>query len=262
MPGATVGLACGRPDHRRTAEAARLRHRPVRQEPSRRSRRISADRARVRRILRQSLSPQRRGRAGTAGLSQGSGIQEEVRTARRAPLPGRRQGRADDHGHRSADQEAHGNHRRGDHRGRSRLDGEAGQGGAAILPLVQFDRHAFPDPPRRQEPRQERAGRLQRSDGHPRRAGRRVAQEARRAGHRRQHHRHVFHRQRPRERHLAGWRQHAVPRPEGHQLGRRAGAFRRSCAGRARSSPVRSSTASARTSTCSRPCWPPPAIRT
>ena len=38
MPGATVGLARGRPDHRRTVEATRLCHRPVRQEPSRRSR--------------------------------------------------------------------------------------------------------------------------------------------------------------------------------------------------------------------------------
>ena len=33
----------GRPDHRRTAEAARLRHRPVRQEPPRRPGRIPAD---------------------------------------------------------------------------------------------------------------------------------------------------------------------------------------------------------------------------
>ena len=145
---------------------------------------------------------------------------------------------------------------------RSGLDGEAGQGGAAILPLVQFDRHAFQDPPRRQEPRQERAGRLQRSDGHPRRAGRRVAQEARRAWHRRQHHRHVFHRQRPRERHLAGRRQHAVPLAEETPTGKAAGAFRRSCAGPARSRPVRSSMASSLTSTCSRPCSPPPAIRT
>ena len=37
MPGATVGLQAGRPDHRRTAQAARLCHRPVRQKPSRRS---------------------------------------------------------------------------------------------------------------------------------------------------------------------------------------------------------------------------------
>ena len=73
MPGATVGLAEGRPDHRRAAQAARLRHRPVRQEPPRRPRRIPADRARLRRILRQSLSPECRGRAGTSRLSEGSG---------------------------------------------------------------------------------------------------------------------------------------------------------------------------------------------
>ena len=33
-------------------------------------------------------------------------------------------------------------------------DGKAGQGRSAILPLVQFDRDALPDPSRRQEPRQ------------------------------------------------------------------------------------------------------------
>ena len=48
----------------------------------------------------------------------------------------------------------------------------------AVLPLVQFDRHALQDPSRRQEPRQERAGRLQRPDGHPRRADRRIARQA------------------------------------------------------------------------------------
>ena len=132
--------AARRSDHRRTAEAARLRDRSVRQEPSRRSRRISADHARVRRIFRQSLSPQRRGRAGTAGLSQGSGIQEEVWTARRAPLLGRRQGRPEGDGHRPVDQEAHGNHRRGDHCARlwTWMEQQA-KAGTAVLPLVQFD---------------------------------------------------------------------------------------------------------------------------
>ena len=33
LPGATLGLAEGRPDDRRAAQAARLRDRPVRQEP-------------------------------------------------------------------------------------------------------------------------------------------------------------------------------------------------------------------------------------
>ena len=40
------------------------------------------------------------------------GVPEEVRPARRAQVQGRRQGRPDDREHRSADQEAHGNHRR------------------------------------------------------------------------------------------------------------------------------------------------------
>ena len=40
------------------------------------------------------------------------GIQEAVRAPRRAPLLGRRQGRAEDRGHRAADEEAHGDHRR------------------------------------------------------------------------------------------------------------------------------------------------------
>ncbi len=61
-----------RSDHRRVAEAAGLRHRPVRQEPPGRSRRVPADRARLRRVLRQPVSPERRGRAGAARLSQGS----------------------------------------------------------------------------------------------------------------------------------------------------------------------------------------------
>ena len=62
---------------------------------------------------------------------------------------GGRQGRPENYRHRSVDQEAHGNRRRGDHGARSGLDGETGQGGAAILPLVQFDSDAFPHPPRR-----------------------------------------------------------------------------------------------------------------
>ena len=116
------------PDDRRAAEAARLRHGPVRQEPPRRSRRVPADRPRLRRVLRQPLPPQRRGGAGAARLSQGSGVQEEVRAARRAQVHGGRQGRAEDRRHRPADQEAHGDDRRGDHGRGDRVDGEAGQG--------------------------------------------------------------------------------------------------------------------------------------
>jgi hypothetical protein len=70
MPGAGRP-AEGRPDHRRTAEAARLRHRPVRQEPPGRQGRVPADGARLRRVLRQPLPPQRRGRAGKPRLPEG-----------------------------------------------------------------------------------------------------------------------------------------------------------------------------------------------
>ena len=45
MPGATVGLAKAGPDDRRAAEAARVCHRSVREEPSWRSKRVPADRA-------------------------------------------------------------------------------------------------------------------------------------------------------------------------------------------------------------------------
>ena len=66
-PGA--GRAAGRgSDHRRAAQAARLRDRPVRQEPPRRPQRVPADRARLRRVLRQPLPPERRGGARAPGL--------------------------------------------------------------------------------------------------------------------------------------------------------------------------------------------------
>ncbi len=70
---------------RRPAQESRLRHRSVRQEPRRRSQSVAADRQRLRRVLRQPLPPQRRGRAGAAGLSEGPGLSRQVRPARRAP---------------------------------------------------------------------------------------------------------------------------------------------------------------------------------
>ena len=45
-----------------------------------------------RRVLRQSLSPQRRRRAGTARLPEGSSLSRQVRPARRASLQGHRRG--------------------------------------------------------------------------------------------------------------------------------------------------------------------------
>ena len=55
----------------------------------------------------------------------------------------------------------------GDHRGRYRLDGEAGRRRQAFLPLVQRDRHALPNPRCRKEHRQERPGPVQRPHGRP-----------------------------------------------------------------------------------------------
>ena len=72
-----AGRAAGRgPDDCRAAEAARLRHGAVRQEPSRRPQRIPAHRARLRRVLRQSLSPERRGGTRAARLSARSDFPE------------------------------------------------------------------------------------------------------------------------------------------------------------------------------------------
>ena len=61
LPGAPEGLSGRGPDHRRSAEAARLHDRSIRQESPRRPQRIPADRPRFRRVLRQPLPPQCRG---------------------------------------------------------------------------------------------------------------------------------------------------------------------------------------------------------
>ena len=88
LPGAKEGLSEKGPDARRAAQAAGLRDRPVRQEPSRRPQRVPADRARLRRVLRQPLPPQCRGGAGAPRLSQEPGVQRQVRPARRAAVHG------------------------------------------------------------------------------------------------------------------------------------------------------------------------------
>ena len=84
--------------HRGAAQETGLRHRPVRQEPSRRPQPHAADQSRLRRVLRQPLPPQCRGRAGDGRLSAGKGLPElpqELRSARRDPFLGDRQGRPD-----------------------------------------------------------------------------------------------------------------------------------------------------------------------
>ena len=78
--------------HRRVPQEPGLRDRPVRQEPSRRSQPHAADQSRLRRVLRQPLSPQRRGRAGDVRLSRREGFPElprrsSVRAA--SSIPGR-----------------------------------------------------------------------------------------------------------------------------------------------------------------------------
>ena len=89
------GHAGGGSHHRHGAQGPGLRHRPVRQEPPRRPRRAPADQARLRRVLRQPLPPQRRGRARERGLPRRHGagrrpdLPREVRPPRRDPLLGR-----------------------------------------------------------------------------------------------------------------------------------------------------------------------------
>src|SRR5262245_40852602 len=73
-PAAPVGFVGGRPHDRRAAQAARLRDGSVREEPPRRPEQVSADRAWLRRVLRESLPPERRGGPGGSGLSIRKGV--------------------------------------------------------------------------------------------------------------------------------------------------------------------------------------------
>ncbi len=125
MPGATLGLKAEDPDDRAGPQEPRVRDRPVRQEPPGRSQRAPAHGAWLRRVLRQSLSPERRGRARVRRLPERPELPKEVRTARRHEVQGDRQGRfdrrsgvrksrqADHREHRSAHQEADGDGGRG-----------------------------------------------------------------------------------------------------------------------------------------------------
>ena len=77
-------------DHRGAAEGAGLCHRAIRQEPPRRPEPHAADEPRLRRVLRQPVPPERRGRARDGQLPQGAEVQGELRTARRASIAGPR----------------------------------------------------------------------------------------------------------------------------------------------------------------------------
>ena len=133
VPGVDIGWAAEDPDDRRAAQAAGLRHRPVRQEPPRRPEQVPADRARIRRVLRQPLPPQRRGGARAARLPAQGSVPAAVRagSARAASSNCKATdevssepddpkygpvGKQTHRGHRAADQEADGDHRRRDRR--------------------------------------------------------------------------------------------------------------------------------------------------
>ena len=128
-------LAEDRRHHGHGAEEPGLRHRPVRQEPPGRPRRAPADDARLRRVPRQPLSPQRRGGAGEPRLSEGHEARQRQDLPRDSSVPrgvhqvqGRRQGRPDHREHRPAHQEAHGDDRRRDPGRRQGLHHAPGQG--------------------------------------------------------------------------------------------------------------------------------------
>ena len=148
LPGADQGLRAQGPDDRRAAQAAGLCHRPVRQEPPGRQERVPAHRPRLRRVLRQPVPPERRGRAGEPRLPEEPRIQEALRAARRHALLGHRQGRPDrgpgvwprreaaHREHRPAHHEADGDRQRRVHRRRARLHRQGAQGRQAVLRLV------------------------------------------------------------------------------------------------------------------------------
>ena len=137
-------------DHRRAAQAARLRHRPVRQEPPRRSDEFLP-------TITASTSSSATSITSTPRKSRSCPTTRRIRRSRRSSaraafsIASRRQGQPEDHRHRPAHHQADGDDRRGDHRSRDRLDGEASHDRSAVLPLVQLDRDALPHAPRRED---------------------------------------------------------------------------------------------------------------
>ena len=162
VPGVDIGWAAEDPDDRRAAQAARLRHRAVRQEPLRRPEQVPADRARLRRVLRQPVSPQRRGGARAVRLPAQGSVPAALRTgvaARRAEVQGHRRGvdrarrrevragrQADHRGHRPADRQADGDHRRRHRRRHRRVHQAPARRRQPVLRLVQLHPHARSTP--------------------------------------------------------------------------------------------------------------------
>ena len=121
---------------------------------------------------------------------------------------------------------------------RARFHGSQDQGRRALVLLFQPDAHARLHAPEAVLRGQDRTRPLSGRHGRARRLRRPAAQEARRSRRRRQHHRRLHHRQRRRSAVMAGRRRDAVPRREGHQLGRRlARSLRHALARRHRARP-------------------------
>ena len=88
LPGAKEGLSDKDPTLADLLKPLGYVDRPVRQEPSRRPQRVLTDRPRLRRVFRQPLPPQCRGRAGASRLSKEHRVQTEIRAAWRAEMQG------------------------------------------------------------------------------------------------------------------------------------------------------------------------------
>ena len=232
--GRRAGHPAQRPDAGGADQAGGLPHRADRQEPPGRPQQVPAHRARVRRVLRQPLPPQRRGGARAAGVPQGAAdLPADVHAARRAGLQGHRRRRPDrrpplrsdrqaDHPRfRPADPQADGDHRGGPARALAGLHRPRRRRGRAVPVVAQHHPDARLDPPVGEVEGQDRAGRVRRRHAGARLGGRRTAGQARRAGHRRQHPGGLRQRQRLGGLHLAGRRDLAVPRREGPRLGGR-----------------------------------------
>ena len=150
--GSPIGMPAAGGDDRDGIEGDGLRHRPVRQESPGRPERVPADRPRLRRILRLSLSPRRDGGPVPSELPAGPEAARRPaqhgafvcdrrrRSDRDAALGQDRQ--AEDRGRRRAVPEAHGDRGRRDPRQGARFDGQGQGGRQAVLPLAQPDAHA------------------------------------------------------------------------------------------------------------------------
>ena len=131
LPGAELGMREEEPTIAALLKARGYATGPVRQEPPRRPGRAPADEPRLRRVLRQPLPPQRGGGAGERGLPEEPRVPQALRPARRHPLVGAARRHAEDRGHGSADEEAHGDGRRRDVRPRHRVHPRAARGRAS-----------------------------------------------------------------------------------------------------------------------------------